>query len=98
MYCENTNCRRTGLTKSEVERDKNTNLILCLGCYALANPGWSPDTQQALALSPIAEPVPKLGYSLTVDSVRGISALLSYGDIGLELVVPRRTLRSALGA
>jgi hypothetical protein len=96
MYCEK--CRKTGLTKAEVEKDPNSKQILCLGCYSLANPGWHPTTETSMVPAPeVPPPVPGFGYAVCLDSMRGFSAQVSYGQTTLELVIPQTTLKSFLG-
>ena len=95
MHCENQNCRKTGLTKAEVEKDTKRNMILCTGCFALSNPDLI--AQLPEVVSEMREPpVDGVGYHLSLDSVRGLSAQVSYGDVALELNVPHRTLRGLL--
>ncbi len=100
MYCENQTCRRIGLTKAEVEKDQKSGLLLCLGCYSLSNPGWQPTAGTTAEIIPL--PVrgnvgPKLGYAVSLDSFRGFSAQVSFGDIALEFTVPQRSLEEFLG-
>lgn len=95
MHCENNSCRRTGLLKSEVEKDADSGNILCLGCYAIKHPGWTPvqaETQQLDQVQPA-----RMGYAVSLDSFRGFSAQVSHGDVTLELNVPQRALKQIFG-
>ncbi len=98
MYCENETCRRIGLSKAEVEKDHKSGRILCLGCYKLANPDWSPTPQTEMIPAAPVLPMTGFGYAVSLDSMRGFSAQVSYGEVSLELVVPHRTLKTFMGA
>jgi hypothetical protein len=95
MFCEH--CRKVGLLKAEVEKDHNSGMILCLGCYSLANPGWSPTPVKGpLSVLPLPLQI-GLGYAVSLDSFRGFSAQISFGEVALELTIPHRTLKNFLG-
>lgn len=90
-YCENIHCRKTGLRKEDVELDRELRAVLCHGCYALRHPGWKPPEEVVVMPGVHTNPdgSPALGYGISFDNYRGLSAFLSYGEVSLELIVPR---------
>lgn len=102
MYCENHTCRRVGLNKAEVEKDQKSGLLLCLGCYSLANPDWRPPpapvTGEIVPFPSTRPQEPAFDYTFSFDSFRGLSAQVTFGEVAFEVTVPQRALKGLLGA
>jgi hypothetical protein len=92
-YCENINCRKTGLRKEDVELDREFGGLLCHGCYCLRHPGWKPP-EEVVVLPPANN---GFGYAVTLDSYRGASARFNYGDVNFEFIMPAINLQKFFG-
>ncbi len=99
-WCENQNCRKTGLRKADVEFDDDSKLVLCHGCMALTHPGWMPP-QEFVDLTGIV-PVSvshesQFGMHLQINREDGIKASFSYGGISLAINVDNEEYRKFFG-
>lgn len=90
-WCENPTCRKSGLSKNDVEFDEERRQVLCHCCYVLAHPGWMPPIE----VLPARE-IPKLGYVLQLSEADGFRAKLSYGGTSVTFHAPAEDLRKLM--
>ena len=95
-WCENQNCNRVGLTKSEVEFDDERRMLLCQTCFASAHPGWVPPVVVVDMRQPQSTGT-RFDYEVKLSRQEGFSAKVSYGDLRLAFHAPMGELKRYLG-
>lgn len=99
-WCENSNCRKDGLRKDDVEFDETTRLVLCHGCMTLTHPGWVPPSEfvdLSGILPTVLKSEPRLGIALQVNAKDGVNAAFSYGNMSVVVHVPDRDIKRWFG-
>lgn len=101
-WCQNPECGKDGLRKSDIEFDDASRLILCHGCMTLAHPGWVPPSEYVDLTGGIPNVIrlgsePRFGMAFEVNEQDGIKAAISYGGISLVIHVPSEDYRTILG-
>lgn len=94
-WCDNRNCGKTNLLKTDVEFDEELKMVLCHGCYCLRHPGWVPPTD-TMPL-PVAAGDPKLRYELRFTNEMGFAARIGFGDLVVSFHAPMQDIRRLWG-
>jgi len=93
--CENTNCGKTNLRKTDVELDQELGKIYCTGCYCMLHPGWTPTVEGEIVSELV--PPPEVSYELSLSNRDGFRAKLGYGEVSIAFHAPMTDIKRALG-
>jgi hypothetical protein len=83
----NPNCRKTDLSKDDVEFDDDLKAVLCTGCYCMRHPGWIPPSQVEV-LGKLKPPESdSIQYDVRLNNNDGLTARVGIGPYQMSFHV-----------
>jgi len=89
-FCQNDNCGKKDLKKTQVEIDEETNKVVCLDCYT--------KKYGVRRTVPVSLARDHVGWGLHLTSDRGLQAEVHVGDVQIQVSASNDELKEILGS